>query len=483
MPTRSYVRLNVMRRIYTNISCALAKLLSLNRPLNLIAPICLVIFLTFSACGSAEYPIETVSSSETIDPYEAEEPYEPVIEIIRDLGGREMRIASGWSYLPQEHISRIEQEFNIRISEQVLGHDELMHSLQTSVMAGDPFADMVLLSGDMVFLSITGNLIYALQEFISIPSLQPRLNNNPSPEPRPNNSFLDFYWSFEAFPITINPDRVYLGVNLDIINGLQEINGNISSTDENIFSTTINNFPTEYWTFEKFWEIMSMAVDIGYYGISGVPGDIIAHLIAANDGVMVSDFIYAYDDPHTVRALEFASRIFSMWQPDHGIHNRHGNFFAFTEEQSAFFPISEWAIPYIDFNHKIIPFPKGPDNESGYSYMKGFDTGMAIPRRTRNPADVSTVFERIFSYVSQETPVLSASLISVKGKFDLGMAVPTFDWMNWVLAENFADGTTDNERSYILRTLERFRSPQQAILDNALTGWVTRTHPTQSEPQ
>ena len=453
----------------------------------------LIIFLSFTAAcnGDRLLPAPTEANGT-----EDEEP-EEVFEIIRDLGGRHIRIASGWAYLPfstggpppdpdtsrnyvmdrllYNQIQRISREYNVTISPLPIPHSDIMPALQTSVMAGEPFADMVLLGGDMVFPAITGNLIYALEEFVQIDAGL----WNPSNNLRPCANFVGFYWTFA--PFTMNLEGSFLGVNLDIIHAAGAYNP----------ATLYENGE---WTFDRFREIMLLSTNVyyGQFGISGVPGDIIAHLIAANDGIMVYDYSYAYDDARTIAALEFAFQIFrtdGTWLSEHGVQDWHNNFFAFTEGRSAFFPVGEWTMQQanVNFENTIVPFPRGPDNERPYSFMKGFGMGLAVPRGVYRPEDVYTIFEGIFNWAgeylliqrdheyvislfpSDADALRAVNILRDQGKFDLGMAVPAFNWVHTTMAEGFVNGTMN-----VSVAVERFRNPQQMLLDEALENWLLR---------
>ena len=435
-----------------------------------------------------------------------------VFEIIRDLRGREIRIAAHWSYLPfvtggsmpnleeslnarrheldmmfYNQVQRISQEYNINLQAIHIEHQEIMPTLQTSVMARNPFADMVLLGSEMILPAITGNLIYALEEFVP-PDADLWGNQN---WVRPSANFIDLYWAFA--PYSINFEGVFLGVNQDIIREIGADN-------------PVTLYEGGQWTFDRFWEIMHLAAsqpEQNRFGISGAPGDIITHLIAANDGVMVYNFNYAYDNPNTMAALQFAHQIFStdnIWQNNHHIQDRDRNFFAFLERQSAFFPISEWALQQanIDFPYSIVPFPRGPNNESSYTFMKGFGMGLSVPRGVRNPQDVYTIFEGISQWsgdnpnlqlerdqeyfislfasdsttsnrLASDNAIRVINILNNQGKFDIGLAIPGFDWMHSILAEGFINGSMN-----VPRAVEQFRRPQQEILDTALENWVIR---------
>jgi len=419
-----------------------------------------LLVVAISSCSGDE----VIENLPIMPPVEVEEP--EIIEIIRDLGGREIVIASSHAYLDSldyEKIDRVSQQFNVIISEISIEHFNIIPTLQVNVAAGRHFADLVLLPGDMVFQAITGNLIYALEEFVR------------SSGEMWDSEFVGFHWTFA--PYAINLEGAFLGVNMDIIRAANAEN-------------PLRLYEEGDWTFNKFEEILNLVTEYAYFGISGVPGEIIVHLIAANDGVLVYNYEYAYNDPRTVTALNLAYNIFQRdqtWQYNHGFHDWYGNFYAFMEGRSAFFPLSEWVLQQIelDFAYTIVPFPRGPDNESAYSFMRGFNMGLAIPRGTQNPEEVYTVLAAIFAEESKDkiregeraklTGLFSSdaelqrmlNILEGQGKFDLGSSVPAFYWMHNFLAEGFYSGQFN-----VGRAVELFRQPQQNILDKALEGWV-----------
>lgn len=457
-----------------------------------------MIMLGLTACSSHIISLLT-DDEENVEIEDLEPEIEAeVFEIIRDLDGRQIRIAAHWSYLPfatgdprpdpyeascirrheldtmfYNQIQRISQEYNINLTSIQIEHRNIMPALQTGVAAGNPIADMILLGGEMVLPAITGNLIYALEEFVP-PGADLWENQH---WVRPSANFMGFYWTFA--PYSLNFEGVFLGVNLDLIRRIGADN-------------PVTLYENGEWTFARFWEIMNLATEHNQFGISGVPGEIITHLIAANDGNMVYNFRYDYDNLKTIAALQFAYQIFNtegIWQNNHHIQDRDRNFFAFLENQSVFFPISEWALQQanINFAYTIVPFPGGPNNEGSYSFMKGFGMGLAVPRGVRNPEDIYTIFEGISQWSGTNTNLqferdqeYITSLFSVnrdalraidilnnQGKFDIGLTVSGFDWMHNILAESFING-----RMNVPRAIEQFRRPQQEILNTALENWV-----------
>jgi|GEM_PF-2251873 len=461
--------------------------------------IILALFLCLFACNgiSTDFPPDVPRAV----PAMVTEP----IEVVYDMGGREIIIAA-WSYLPfvtggappdeyssrnyaldrmfYERIQRTSAEFNIVISEILIEHSEILPALRRSAASGVPFADVVLLGGEMVFPAVTDGLIYALEDFV------PGGSGVWGSEPvlRPSAVLADRHWTFAPYALEL--EGMFLGVNLDI---LREIGA----------ENPLRLLEDGDWTFETFREMLKRATDaeLGRFGISGVPGDIISHLIAANDGIMIRGYEYAYDDPRTVTALELAFDIFQTdrsWLYEHGAQNWRDNLFAFLDGNSAFFPVSEWALSQaeIDFSFTIVPFPKGPDNDEGYSFMKGFGKGLAVPVGVRNPEDVYAVLASIFgwadgdvrlmqerergyisdSFVNQADMLRALGILREQGKFDFGMAVPMFGWVNGILAEGFISGDLN-----VMRGVEMFRLPQQAVIDAAFSR--QRTDPTEEPPQ
>jgi len=424
-----------------------------------------IMFAVLSACGRESHGVD-----------EDELPR----GFIQDMGGREIRIVASWPYLgsmPHEYIQHISHAYNVTISTPVIGHLDLLPRMSLGARSGRPLAETIWLSGDMMFPAITSDLIYALDEFVRVETF--------FQEPSaivPNAQFVDLYWSFR--PNHLLPlEGAFLGVNRDVLRAM------------GVEEDPLELWLLGEWDFEAFRAILNQTTGIGvdgvqYYGISGMPAEIIAHLIAANDGITVYNYAPGYGRPHTIAALEFAMQIFRndrTWYYHHGVHDLRGNQRAFLQGRAAFFPISEWLLQHqseIGFSYTIVPFPTGPDNDKGYTFVKGFSPGMVIPRGIPNPNEVLTVFDAIFQQadwnalrIEERVQVHNAfhspfdaeralDIMRNQGKFDLGQAVPTYYWVNSGFADIFV-----NETMTVNQAVEQFHESQQAILDNALARW------------
>jgi hypothetical protein len=203
------------------------------------------------------------------------------------------------------------------------------------------------------------------------------------------------YWSVNSRRVAT--DGSFLGVNLDIIRaeGLEN---------------PAELYDRGEWTVEKFIEIARLATrdtdgdgNIDQYGMSGHSNEIVMNLIAANDGVMVTeDLKYGFGEPKTMRAIEYAYQIFNTdkswnYDPNSGAEfwDWNRNTYAFQEGRSCFFTAYVWLLPDLSertFDYTAVPYPKGPDNKGNSMYFSAFIQGVGIPRGVQNPDDVFTVW-------------------------------------------------------------------------------------------
>ena len=109
--------------------------------------------LQWGGAKQAETPPATPApSTETAAETPKEEPAEPEAEPV-DLGGRVIKVASWWDLKPAgttagekarlEKIAEIEKKYNCKIEFVNVPFEEYMNKFTTSVLAGEPFADIV----------------------------------------------------------------------------------------------------------------------------------------------------------------------------------------------------------------------------------------------------------------------------------------------------------------------------------------------------
>ena len=418
----------------------------------------------------------------------------------RDLGGQVLRVGGWWEgmlpFAPDEepdpaetanyfiarmvweNAQRVFEEFNFTWEDVQLEYEYVLETLTASVMAGDAFADMTMLSGGMTLSAIRGDLIQSLDSLGLANSdiLGPQIYAH---------VMIDAFghpWSFVDNRPEVN--AAFLGVNLDIINAIGAQN-------------PVDLYNSGQWNWANMLEIMRLATRdttgdgmFDQFGIAAQPGDIAFNLMGANDAPMVSDDLtYAFDHPNTIRTLEFIESIFveRLWQYDHAHAPDFGdwgtNFWAWQQGDAALFVGATWAMNDGDlpFEFAAVPFPLGPDNVSGNVRMSGWEQGFVIPQSIRwNGADVLMVFEELTSWPGDEPDLMmedglgwprgifltedDVQRVAYAGRHtnrDLGRVIPEYDWVLNQFIESFAT----NEMT-VLQAVETHRGPQQELLDN-----------------
>jgi len=466
----------------------------------------IMIFAT--ACGNNA---EATQETETITPQQTQGSNEgatttddDMFANARDLGGRVIRILNWeetYDFLPGmpepdpntsddyfsdrlrwEQINRVAEAFNVTFENVVVDFEEVLDLLTTSVMSGSPIADIVMLDNAMILPAILGNLIVPFDDFV------------------PANHDL-FTTQIHAWPTaelnyqtwTIRERRLlddghFLGVNMDIINAIGAPN-------------PVELYERGEWTFDAFLEITQMATrdttgdgTIDQFGISGVLTDIVLGLIAANGGRLVTDDLnYGFDDPATMRALETVFELVNVqgawdFDPETGeFWDWWRNAFAFMEGNAAFFAAQIYMLPEAadrTFTYAAVPFPIGPDNVDGTTFMSGFISGFGIPRGVENPEDVFEVWYLLNHWYGDDLELkdevdliypLSRFMTEADGmrimnnivnnrRIDPGMTVMLdgigYHWMAGSIAETFYWGT-ETPASIV----EARRPDQQAMLD------------------
>jgi multiple sugar transport system substrate-binding protein len=378
-----------------------------------------------------------------------------------------------------DNARRIEAKYNVKFESRVVGNTEFLSTLVASVMEGNPFADLIILDGPMI-MDAMGNVI---QPWDGASGLA---NSDLFGERRYVSPC-----TFDAGGIwTINQNGVDaqafgLGVNLNIINNYG-------------LSNPIELFERGEWTWDAMLDLMRRATlsttgdgVIDQFGIAGQPGDIIQHLIGANDGSMVdADNNYGFNHPHTIRALEFAQQIFNerLWAAETGgvmdTGNWERNFYSgLRDGNAALFPATIWAFDNAppSFEFGFVPFPTGPNNTSGSTWLAGFKQGIGVSIGTDWAIeDLLIIIEELFSWPGDEPEILFESgdidwmretyrteadvqraiYAGITRRTDIGRAISPYYWILGMFASNFW-----NHEMGVSDAVEYHRGPHQEMLD------------------
>jgi len=378
-----------------------------------------------------------------------------------------------------DNARRVEREFNIQFDDHVFaGAMDVIPTLTTSVMAGDPIAELIFMESWHMLSAIHGDLIVPIDE-INLPNsdlLGSRVYS------RPRAEGFGHIWAF--WTSALDASGAALGVNLDIINAIGAPN-------------PVDLYNQGRWTWDAMLDIMRMATRdttgdgiMDQWGIAGQPGTILRNFIGANDGILATnDLIYGFDHPNTMEALEFMETIIheGLWftdpgsEPDPGDWGR--NFFAFTHGTSAFFESATWAINQespLSFDFAVVPIPTGPSNYSGATWLGGWRQGYTIAAGSNwAPADVLMIIEEVFAWAGDEPELMSeGAILDARNTFltedcvqnqlaavatmrpDMGYIVPEYAWQ----LDRFIRAFLTQEMT-VAQAVEAERQPLQEMLD------------------
>ncbi|MCL2287454.1 MAG: extracellular solute-binding protein [Firmicutes bacterium] len=490
------------------------------RKVSLLIAAVLVLVLLLAACsgndnGTATPPAATPGNEAppppppaAEDPTAAEAPtedeaprrfgaHEP-----RDLGGRTILAGNWWSgtipfsafdwdepdpatagnyfmaRLIWDNAQRVYAEYNFNIEEIILSYDEMLPTLTSSILAGAPFADIVLLGGGMQLSAIMGDLIMPL-DHIDLPGsdiLGPQIYGQVLTEA------FGYRWSFWDNRPEVNSH--FIVVNLDIINAIGAPN-------------PVDLYNRGQWTWDNMLEIMRLATRdttgdgvIDQWGIAAQPGDIVSLAVGANDGrIMTDDRQYWMDHPATIEAFEFMEVIFreGLWQYDPVLGMDVGdwgrNFFAWQDGQSALGVAATWSMNNGDlpFEFAAVPFPLGPSNTSGRVGLTGAIQGLTFPHGSSwDAVDILRVVEEFMFWPGDEPELMledglgwprgiylteeDVQRVAALGRnFNvcISMNVPQYNWIFGGFVQHFAD-----QSMTVLQAVETYRGLSQERLDN-----------------
>ena len=478
-----------------------------------------LVFALIAACGNGDDPADdtaqatpTPTPAAQADPAAQDDDPEPVEELPAiDMEGRTIMFvasfaphqvrtdapppdpgvgARGFFYdnMMWEHLQFMRDRYNVSFDFMVRPWGEMLPMLTVEVLAGAPEGDFYFQEGAFTFAAINGDLIYPIND-IADPDADifgPRLRVMPAAE------FANRIWTVHRREPNLGPQ--FIGVNLDIINAIGAPN-------------PADLYERGEWTFDAFLEIARLATRdttgdgiIDQFGISGVPGEIVQHLVAANAGYMVvpTDFSFGFTHPNTLHALEFAQTIFEegLWQylGEDAFWDWTSNFNAYVQGNAAMFPVATWSLyaqrDNIPFEYTAVPWPQGPNNPQGFSFLEAFMNGWAIPRGVEDPGMVYHMFELMNSWHGDDPEIADGQPIEVvRGLFrteeevqrvinfmtrrrpDLGMSVMAEDgWaLSWVfgsLAWSFHYGGDS-----IATIIEEIRPLAEATIEDNFGRW------------
>jgi ABC-type glycerol-3-phosphate transport system substrate-binding protein len=308
-----------------------------------------------------------------------------------DLGGRVIRIANHWDMTPLggtelrdkivERHAFIEEKYNITIEYVEVTFDEKINTLTSSILANDPFADLVSLgSGDVTALYNEEYLI-------------------------PFNEIVDM--DHIAIPDNIVELGMF-GDNLLMISHQMNQSGGIFY-NKDLFAQAGLPDPYELqekgeWTWDAFLEAAKELTAGDQYGLSGDPNVFANYFIASNDqNILNTDNLeVTIDSPKVLESLEFMAALYNehrVIKPNEGDNWENPRQY-FTEGLVGMTQGWTWEMEGradVAFDWGYVFWPKGPQADDYYVPVDNFE-GLTIPVGVKDPEIVYQIWEDLQSW-------------------------------------------------------------------------------------
>lgn len=361
----------------------------------------------FAGCAKKEEPTDVTEEPKT--PEEpAEQPEEPAEqpekepeEEIRDLGGRVIKVAAWWDMTPQpgttygeRQITRreeMEQKYNFKFEFINMPWEEVVETYTSSVLAGDPAADIFTLEDGWLVGLVNKGFVQPLDEWFD---------------------FNEDKWDPLTKKLSTFDGKIYgMSTGKWWPRGIVFFNKKIFERE---------NLPDPYellfngeWTWEKMREIAKAATKdtdgdgvIDQWGIAGIDMDLA--LIYSN-GATFADIkdgkaVLNLRDPKVVEALNF---YYELANVDKILYNKFTYSDSppwdiaatmFQDGKVAMFWYQYWKIDDFKNNmsddYGILLPPIGPsDPDKKYKCLVSGHNFQTIPKNVKNPEDVAFIWD------------------------------------------------------------------------------------------
>ncbi|XEC93627.1 ABC transporter substrate-binding protein [Paenibacillus tarimensis] len=439
--------------------------------------VCLLFVYGLAACsGGSNTPANnkeaTPPSSNQPAPETAEE--EPKEEAI-DLGGRTIKLSAWWDLTPKgetasekarlDKIAELEKKYNMKIEFVNVPWGEYVDTFTTSVLAGEPFADIVRMEVKWALPAILNGLLLPLDEFTSASS-DINTENNYVEKIAP---VAGGEYGFK--PIDVG--GVGLHYNRDIFKqyGLPDLHELYNRGE---------------LTWDKLLEIARDATrdtngdgkpDV--WGWSGWAAHVSRNMVAANGARIANDSTgeQGLTDPKTIEALEFVHKLYNV---ENVVYLKSGNKMEWTEwdsfkdGKSAMWIAAEWQVGDIPFDFGVVPIPNGPGGSKDFTYNNGGGHAYFIPKGVKDAEILYHIFEEMEMippfedyvgqdyleqrYKHQEDIDVFLSNINGTGVLEMEEAYPDFPFypvIDEVILQNAS----------VTATVEKFKQQAQEAMD------------------
>jgi multiple sugar transport system substrate-binding protein len=446
------------------------------RRLKVLTLVLFVMVMIVSACssgGSSEptaKPSDSTAPPATVEPTPSEEPAKTI-----DLGGRTIRIAAWWDEKPKgetagekarlEKMAQLEKDYNFTFEFINVPFEEYMDKFTTTVLAGEPFADVLIMEYKRAIVPVKAGQVLPISEFTTaandinneqkLVTKLPALGGGEYSFNSPGVSVVGLHYNRDLFKRLGLPD-------------LQEL------------------YNKGEWTWDSFLDIAKQATrdtdndgKIDTFGYSGWPADLARHFAAANGIAFVDDATMTdmSTDPKMIETLELVNRVINV---ENVTKVKTGNKMDWNETNTfkdgdvAMGIQYDWNIGDLTFEVGVVPIPKGPSGDGQHTYANTALNGWFIPKGVKDPQIVYQIFEEMRNVPPTEEYLGQDWLESrYKTEADIAMALEHINGTGKISVEEgipdypfFAimDDIIVNNQS-VTATVEKYKAEAQASLD------------------
>jgi multiple sugar transport system substrate-binding protein len=341
-----------------------------------------------------------------------------------DLGGRTITIAAWWDATPAgntpsekqilQNIQDLQKKYNFTLKFENVAYDQVAEKTTSSVLAGQPFADIVRLTRGWMFPGIIGkDIILPLDDVLTASGADKEKFVG-----EPVASLATF--GGKLYGWGDNPYFDYSGIlyNRTLLQKL-----GMKDLVEYVKDGT--------WTWDTFKKVAAQATQGDNYGFVDFSSDFMDFALASNnaDLINLNDKKQSLDDPKTLEALQFTQDVMNSNVFPAGTRSDYqypGP--AFRKGNVLMYPVYNWQTQSVkqdmgDVDLGFVPFPKGP-SASEYYTAATEPSFWTIPKGVKEPEKVLYIFRKIYDVPpSDEYPGQSTLESTFTNQDDIDMAI------------------------------------------------------------
>ncbi|MCR2821526.1 ABC transporter substrate-binding protein [Lederbergia panacisoli] len=357
--------------------------------------------LLLAACSGGK---ESAGTEDKEPVKESESPQEEVVEEAPpeetyDLGGRVIKIVDHYDRWPLEGnefgdirqglLEAAEEKYNVKIEYVVIPYEEKVNQLTTTILAGEPFADIIGLSNMQAGPLMQQDMLYALDDIID-------LSESRMTEPmKAIGKFSDKNYMMK-FQVNESGGMYY----------------NKTMFEEAGLADPYELQKNGEWTWDAMLDAAKKLTKDGVYGLSADPSIISEYSIFSNDAQFLDTNTgeIVLDSPNSIEALEF---VVSLYNEHKVIKPNEGNDW---EDPRRYFTeglvgmTQGWIWEAYDrveapFEWGYVMWPKGPKASNNIVPLSDV-SGDFIPKGVKDPEIVYKIWEDLQIWDGWEDDVI-----------------------------------------------------------------------------